>query len=259
VERLIDTHCHLDVPQFDVDRAEVLQRAAAAGVGTMVVPGISLEALPRVLALAEAQTNVYAAVGVHPHEAATWTPEAIDILRAGVKHPKVVAVGEIGLDYYYPEPPREVQHVAFRAQVGFAAEVGLPIIVHDRESHGDILAILQQELARDVGGVMHCFSGSAEFARECVAVGMYISFAGPVTFKNAEKLQAAAASVPLERLLIETDSPYLAPVPHRGKRNEPAHVVHVAEKLAQLRGISTPELIRITSDNARRLFRLPSA
>ncbi|MEB3285651.1 MAG: TatD family hydrolase [Candidatus Sericytochromatia bacterium] len=257
MERLIDTHCHLDVPQFDSDRNEVLARARMAGVCALIVPGISLGDMPRVLALADSQADIYAGVGVHPHEAASWNTESLDLLRGFLSHPKVVAVGEIGLDYYYPEPAREIQQQAFRAQVQLAADVGLPIIVHDRESHGDILSILQQTLNRRVGGVMHCFSGSGEFAGECVEIGMYISFAGPVTFKNAEKLQRAAGVVPLERLLIETDSPYLAPVPHRGRRNEPAHVLHVAEKLAEIHGISAAEMIRVTRENAERLFSLP--
>ncbi|MEB3195826.1 MAG: TatD family hydrolase [Candidatus Sericytochromatia bacterium] len=256
MELLFDTHCHLDVPAFDADREEMLQRARRGGVGTMLVPGISLPDLPRVLALAEREPDVWAAVGVHPHEAASWTPQAIDALRALALHPKVAAIGEMGLDYYYPEPPREIQREAFAAQVQLAAELGKPIIVHDRDSHADVLAILTNHLNREVGGVMHCFSGSPEFARECVAIGMFISFAGPVTFKNAHHLQQAAASVPLDRLLVETDSPYLAPVPHRGKRNEPAHVVHVAEKLASLHGLAPDEMIRRTRENGRRLFGL---
>jgi TatD DNase family protein len=254
---VIDTHCHLDVPQFDHDRDEVLARARAAGVKAMIVPGISLADMPRVLALADAQPDVWVGVGVHPHEAATWTDEALPLLRGWAAHPRVVAIGEIGLDHHYPEPPRAQQEVAFEAQVRLAAELGKPIIVHDRESHQDVLAVLTRCLDRRVGGVMHCFSGSAEFAAACVAVGMYISFAGPVTFKTAHHLQAAAASVPLDRLLIETDSPYLAPVPHRGRRNEPAHVVHVVEKLAELHGVAPGELIARTSENARRLFGLP--
>lgn len=255
---MIDTHCHLDVPQFDHDRDEVLARARAAGVTAMIVPGISLADMPRVLALADAQADVWVGVGVHPHEAATWTEAALPQLRAWAAHPRVVAIGEIGLDHHYPEPPREQQRVAFEAQVRLAAEVGKPIIVHDRESHQEVLGVLERGLDRRVGGVMHCFSGSAEFAAACVAVGMYISFAGPVTFKSAHHLQAAAAGVPLERLLIETDSPYLAPVPHRGRRNEPAHVIHVAEKLADLHGLTPGALIARTSENARRLFGLPA-
>lgn len=254
---LVDTHCHLDVPQFDDDRDEMLARARAAGVGTMIVPGIAIADMPRVLAMADRHPDIFVGVGVHPHEAGTWTDETLGRLRAWAAHPKVVAIGEIGLDYYYDHAPREVQQQVFRDQIRLAGELGKPVIVHSRDSHGDVLRLLQEHLVPAAGGVMHCFSGSLELARACIALGMYISFAGPVTFKNAHNLQEVAANLPPDRLLVETDSPYLAPVPHRGKRNEPMHVGHVAAKIAELQGVPAEELERITSENAKKLFRLP--
>jgi TatD DNase family protein len=254
---LVDSHCHLDVEQFDGDREAMIERAFAAGVRTMVVPGIRVPDMPRVLALADGYPEIYIGVGVHPHEAHTWTPEDGPQLREWAKHPKVVAIGEIGLDHYYPEPPREIQHRVMVEQVQIAGELGKPIIVHDRDAHGEVLELLKQHLDPQAGGVMHCFSGSYEFALACIKLGMVISFAGSVTFKNAHNLQEAASKLPLDKLLIETDSPYLAPVPHRGKRNEPAHVADVARKLAELQGVSPEEVARVTSANARRLFRLP--
>jgi TatD DNase family protein len=255
---LVDSHCHLDVEQFDDDRAAMIERAFAAGVKAMVVPGIKVPDMPRVLALADGYPEIYIGVGVHPHEAHNWTAEDADKLRHWAKHAKVVAIGEIGLDHYYPEPPRDVQHRVMVEQVRLASELGKPIIVHDRDAHGEVLELLKAHLDPAVGGVMHCFSGSYEFALACIKAGMVISFAGSVTFKNAHNLQEAAAKLPLDKVLIETDSPYLAPVPHRGKRNEPAHVADVARKLAELHGIDVEEVARVTSANARRLFGLPS-
>lgn len=254
---LIDSHCHMDVEQFDADRADTLERAFAAGVRALVVPGIRIPDMPRVIQLAEAHPQVFIGVGVHPHEAHTWTDACGDKLREWAKHPKVVAIGEIGLDHYYPEPPRDVQHRVMVEQVRIAKEVGKPIIVHDRDAHGETLELLKAELDPTVGGVMHCFSGSYEFALECIKAGMVISFAGSLTFKNAHNLQEAAARLPLDKLLIETDSPYLAPVPHRGKRNEPSFVADVARKLSELQAVSVEEVARVTAANARRLFKLP--
>ncbi|MDB5102294.1 MAG: hydrolase, TatD family [Cyanobacteria bacterium RYN_339] len=255
---LVDSHCHLDVEQFDQDRAAMIERAFTAGVRAMVVPGIRMPDMPRVLALAEGYPQIYIGVGVHPHEAHNWTPDDAATLREWAKHPKVVAIGEIGLDHYYPEPPRDVQHRVMVEQVRLAGELGKPIIVHDRDAHGEVFDLMKAHLDPQAGGVMHCFSGSYEFALECIKLGLVISFAGSVTFKNAHNLQEAAAKLPLDKILIETDSPYLAPVPHRGKRNEPSNVAEVARKLAELQGVPVEEVARITSANARRLFRLPS-
>lgn len=253
---LIDSHCHLDTEPFDADRDEMMQRAFDAGVKAMVVPGIAIADMPRVLALAERFPQIYVGVGVHPHEATTWTDATREQLRHWASHPKVVAIGEIGLDYHY-DYPRDVQRHVITEQVRLAAELKKPVIVHDREAHGDTLEILARELDRSAGGVMHCFSGSLEFARECIKLGMVISFAGSVTFKNAHNLQEAAQHLPLDQILIETDSPYLAPVPYRGKRNEPAYVRQVAEKIAELQGVSVEEVARAATANTRRIFRLP--
>ncbi len=236
----------------------MLARARAAGLAGMIVPGISVADLPRVLALVAAHPDMYCGVGVHPHEAHTWTDEVPGTLRDHARHPKVVAIGEIGIDHFYPEPARDVQEVAFRAQIRLARELKKPIIVHDRDAHEVVLRILTEELDREAGGVMHCFSGDLELAEACIALGMIISLAGPLTFKSATTLQRVAATIPLQTILIETDSPYLAPIPHRGKRNEPAHVAHVAAKLAELRGITVEQAVASTAANARRLFGLPS-
>lgn len=255
---MIDTHCHLDVPAFDADRAAVWARAREAGLSACVVPGISVADLPRVLALAETEPAIFAAVGIHPHECESWGPETEARVRELARHPKVVAIGEIGLDYHY-DYPKDRQSAAFAAQIRLAAELGKPIIVHDREAHGDVLEALKAHLDPRAGGVMHCFSGSYEFALDCIKVGMLISFAGSVTFKNAVHLQDVAARLPLTHLLIETDAPYMTPVPHRGKRNEPAMVAHTAAKLAELRGVSVEAILEATTENARRLFGLRSA
>lgn len=254
---LIDTHCHLDGEQFDLDRDEMLARARDAGVGAMIIPGIAIADMPRVLTMADAHADIWVGVGVHPHEAGTWDAETEGKLRAWAAHERVVAIGEIGLDYYYDHAPRDVQQQVFRDQVRLAGELGKPVIVHNRDSHADVLRLLQENMSATAGGVMHCFSGSLELALECIKIGMYISFAGPLTFKNATSLQEVAAKLPLDRVLIETDSPYLAPVPNRGKRNEPANVAHVAAKLALLQVQEPAEIARITAENARRLFRLP--
>lgn len=255
---LVDTHVHLDVPKFDGDRPEVLARARAAGVGAFIVPGICMEDLPRVLALAEQEPDVFAAVGIHPHEAHTWQAGWAEELARLAAHPKVVAIGELGQDFFYPEPSRELQLAAMVAQVRLAGELGKPIIVHDREAHGAVLEVLKAHLSKEAGGVMHCFSGSTEFALECIKLGMAISFAGSLTFKNAPNLQEAAQRLPLEHLLVETDGPYLAPIPHRGQRNEPAFVRHTALKLAELRGLDLEEVAEATTARARALFRLPA-
>lgn len=254
---LIDSHCHLDVPQFDEDREAMIERARAAGLKAMIIPGITPADMPRVLAMADRYPEIFIAVGVHPHEVGAWDDTTMAQLREWAAHPKAVAIGEIGLDYYY-DYPRDQQLAMIRTQIRFAREVGKPIVVHNRDAHGDTLQVLKEELDPAVGGVMHCFSGSLELAKECMKLGMMISFAGPVTFKNAANLQEVARNIPLDKLLIETDSPYLAPTPYRGKRNEPAYVAQVAEKLAELHGITPEAMAKQTADNTRRLFRLPA-
>ena len=231
---LFDTHAHYDAEQFDPDRDQVLEALPSRGVSLVVDPGCDIPSSRAALALAEKYPFLYAAVGYH----------------------KVVAIGEIGLDYYWEEnPPRELQQQVFRRQMALAEELDLPVIVHDREAHADALAIVR-EFPR-VRGVFHCFSGSAEVARELVKLGWMVSFTGVLTYKNARKALEAAEAVPLDRLMIETDSPYMAPVPHRGKRNDSGYLIHICEKLAEIKGISPEECARITLENGKRFFHIP--
>lgn len=253
---LIDTHTHLTDEAFDEDREEVIQRAIDAGVSVMINVGYSRETIPPTLTLAEQYDSIYAAVGWHPQQAKEMTEEDLAWLEELAHHPKVVALGEMGLDYYWDTSPKEVQMRVFREQIALAKRVNKPIIIHNRDAHQDVVTILREEKAQEVGGVMHCFSGSAEIAQACLELGFYISFGGPLTFKNAKKPKEVAKTIPLDRLLIETDSPYLTPHPYRGKRNESSYVRYVAESLAELRGLSYEEICHITTENAKRLFRL---
>ena len=253
---LFDTHAHYDAEQFDPDRDQVLEALPSRGVSLVVDPGCDIPSSRAALALAEKYPFLYAAVGYHPESCAPYRPEELDILRDMARHPKVVAIGEIGLDYYWEEnPPKELQQQVFRRQMALAEELDLPVIVHDREAHADALAIVR-EFPR-VRGVFHCFSGSAEMARELVKLGWMVSFTGVLTYKNARKALEAAAAVPLERLMIETDSPYMAPVPKRGTRNDSRNVAFICEKLAEVKGISPEECQQITWENGKRFFRIP--
>jgi len=251
----IDTHAHLYDERYDDDRAEMIARAEEAGVTQIISMGDTMAASAQVVADAEQYPTLYAAVGVHPESACVLTDAESAQLLTWAKHPKVVAIGEIGLDYYWEKDPkvRAVQRELFVTQLGIARAAGLPVCIHDREAHGDTLAILQAE-GRDLTGVLHCYSGSLETARELWKMGYYIGIDGPLTFKNAAKLPDIVREAPRELLLIETDSPYLAPVPKRGKRNEPAYVVYVAAKIAELRGESLEEVAAYTTENARRLY-----
>lgn len=254
---LIDTHLHLDFDAFDADRDQVIERAVAAGVIRMITIGINRETSRRAVALAEQHGAVYAAVGVHPNDAGEWDESAKAELRELAAHPKVVAIGEIGLDYYWDRVPRDRQQTVFRAQLDLAAELGLPVIIHDREAHADVLRVVREwvaDSAPERRGVFHCFSGDEEMARQALDLGFFIGVDGPVTFKNARRLQALVAVLPLDRLLVETDAPFLAPHPYRGKRNEPAYVRLVAEKVAELHGLPLAEVARATTQNASRLF-----
>lgn len=256
MEFVIDTHAHLDFDDFDADRAQVLQRAEQAGVRCIINPGADIESSRRAVRLAKTHKHIYAAVGIHPHDAKTVDQEALRELRRLAKHPKVVAIGEIGLDYYRNLSPREVQRQAFRYQLELAAELGLPIIVHDRDAHDDIVAILQEwKNAGDaLSGVFHAFSGDQALARRLMAMGFYIGIAGPVTFQNARRLAALVKMLPLDRLLIETDCPYLTPHPYRGQRNEPAYVRLVADKVAELKELDSDDVACQTSHNACEVF-----
>ena len=250
---LFDTHAHYDAEQFDPDRDEVLSGLPGRGVSLVVNPGCDLPSSCRAVELAEQYPHVYAAIGYHPENCAPYEPSHLDQLREMAKHPKVVAIGEIGLDYYWEEnPPREFQQQVFRAQLALARELNLPVIVHDREAHADSLAIVKE--FPDVRGVFHCYSGSVELAKELVKLGWMISFTGVLTYKNARKAVEVAEAIPLDRLMIETDSPYMSPVPHRGKRNDSGYVLHVCEKLAEIKGILTEDCARITMSNGKKFF-----
>lgn len=250
-----DTHAHYDAEQFDADRDQVLSALPAAGVELAVDPGCDLTSSRAALALAERYDFLYAAVGCHPENCAPYREEDLEQIRDMARHPKCVAIGEIGLDYYWAEnPPRALQQRVFRDQLALAAELALPVIVHDREAHGDSLAAVKEFPA--VRGVFHCFSGSAEMAKELVGLGWMISFTGVLTYKNARKALEAAAAVPLDRLMIETDSPYMAPVPCRGQRNDSRNLVYICEKLAELKGVSPEECARITLENGKRFFHI---
>ena len=250
---LFDTHAHYDAEEFSQDRDAVLDGLPARDVSLAVNPGCDVPSSRMAVELARAWPFLYAAVGYHPENCGPYDPAELDLFRAWAKDPKVVAVGEIGLDYYWEEnPPREHQQRVFRDQMALAEELDMPVIVHDREAHADSLAVVR-EFPR-VRGVFHCFSGSAEMARELVKLGWMVSFTGVLTYKNARKAVEAAQAVPLDRIMIETDSPYMAPVPHRGKRNDSGYVRHVCEKLAEIKGISFEECARITLENGKRFY-----
>lgn len=255
---LVDTHCHLDPGYFPAGPDDVLARAKGAGVGGFVVVGVGRDLAPARAAAALARRlpeTVGAAVGVHPHDATTLDDRAFEELAALARAPEVVAVGEIGLDYHYDHSPRDVQRAVFARLVGLAREVGKPIVVHTREAPRDTIDVLAAEGARDVGGVIHCFSEDRAFAERALDLGFDVSFSGIVTFKNAASVHEVARWAPLDRILVETDAPYLAPVPLRGKPCEPAYVVHTARRVAELRGIDLEALADATTANAERLFR----
>jgi TatD DNase family protein len=253
---LFDTHVHLNAEQFNDDLQQVIERAKAEGVSKMVVVGFDRPTITKAMELCEAYEFLYASVGWHPVDAIDMKAEDLDWLRELSSHPKVVALGEMGLDYHWDKSPKEIQKDVFRKQIQLAKEVKLPIIIHNREATADIIEILKAEGAHEVGGIMHCFSGSAETAMECLDMNFYISLGGPVTFKNAKKPKEVAVAVPLDRLLIETDCPYLAPHPYRGKRNEPGYVKLVAEQIAELKGVTYEEVAKATRANAEKLFDL---
>ena len=253
---LVDTHCHLDFDRFDEDREAVVARAVAAGVERIIVPALDLANCPVVLSLAEQFEQVYAAAGVHPNSTAEWQDDWLKQIRLFAQHEKVVAVGEIGLDYYWDRSPKTVQHRALAMQLELAAELDLPVIIHNRESDEDVLRLLAQSPlnGRSEPGVLHSFSAGWETAEKALDMGYYIGFTGPITYKKADDLRAVAARVPLDRILVETDAPFLAPQQHRGRRNEPAYVAYVAERIAEIRGLTTAEVAGQTTENARRLF-----
>ncbi len=252
---IFDTHAHYDSGAFDPDRDQVLASLPESGVGLVVDPGCDVASSRTAVELAERYPHVWAAVGLHPEDCADCTDEDFDAIRALCGHHKVVAVGEIGLDYYWEEnPPREFQETVFRRQIELALACDLPVIVHDREAHGDSLRVVLDY--PDLRGVFHCFSGSPEMAQELLKRGWYLGFDGPITYKNARRAPEVAAITPLDRIVVETDAPYLTPVPFRGKRNDSRYLPHVLEKLAEWKGVTAEELTEITWQNGLRLFGL---
>lgn len=251
---IFDTHTHLDNKAFDEDREEVITRAVEQGVTRMVNIGFNRETIPTTMELAEKYPFIYAAVGWHPTDAITMEKGDMEWIAELTKHEKVVAIGEIGLDYYWDTSPKDVQQHVFRQQIGLARELKMPIIIHNRDAHEDVVRILKEEKAKEVGGIMHSFSGSWETAKMCMDMGFYISFGGPITFKNAKQPKEVLKQVPMDRLLVETDSPYLTPHPYRGKRNESSYVRLVAEEAAALKEVEFEDFCRITTDNGITCF-----
>lgn len=251
-----DSHAHLDDEKFNTDRETVLASMQEYGVSHITNIGDDLASSRRSLVLAKRYPFVYAAVGVHPHNVENMTEKDIDELAMLAEDEKAVAIGEIGLDYYYDNSPRELQKKWFKRQIELALELDMPIAVHNRDSNADCMEILKKYDIKKIGGVMHCYSGSAEMAQEVIRLGMYISMAGPVTFKNNRRGVETVAKTPLEHILIETDSPYLAPEPVRGTRNDSRNVRYVAEKIAEIKGISIEEVAKVTTENAKKLYRI---
>ena len=260
---LVDTHCHLDSDDYDADRADVIARAAANGVTRIINPAVDVASGKAALALTANYPGLYAAVGIHPNSTADIDDKALAAVEAQARNAKVVAIGEIGLDYYRDWSPKEKQRIAFEQQLTLAAQLELPVIIHNREASDDVMAVLAAWVPtlplplRDRPGVLHSFSAPRAAAEKALSLGFYLGFTGPVTYRNADDLRSIAASVPLDRLLVETDGPYLTPQQHRGKRNEPAYVRLTAERLAALRAMPDEVLEEATTQNAERLFKLP--
>ena len=253
---LIDTHTHIDMENFADRFDEVMQTAKDYGVEKVVIPGVEPSGFDRIIKLCEEYPDVYGAVGVHPEELNSYNEEAENKIKELLKHKKIIAVGEIGLDYYWDKSQIEKQKEIFERQILIAKQAQKPILVHDREAHPDSFEILKKSNAAETGVVMHCFSGSPEFAQQCINEGFYIAIGGVVTFKNAKKVKEVAKTVTLDKLLLETDAPYMTPVPFRGKENQPAYVKFVAEEIAQLRGVSFEEIAEATTANAKKLLKI---
>ena len=252
---LIDTHCHLDFPDFEAERDDIVARAHAAGVKQMITISTRVKKFPTILAIAEKYPSVFCSVGTHPHNADEELDVPVSELVELSKHPRVVAIGEAGLDYFYDNAPREAQAIGLRNHIAAARETGLPLVIHSRAADEDMAAILTEETGKGAFPfLLHCFSSGPELARIGVELGGYVSFSGILTFPKSEELREIAKTVPLERMLVETDAPYLAPKPYRGKRNEPAYVAHTAAVLAETAGASADEVARITTENAFRIF-----
>ena len=253
---LIDTHAHLQDKDLKKDLEQVLNRAQNAGLEKIICVGYDLASSQEALQLARKYRQVHAVVGIHPHDAQSLTPDVKEKIFAMARDQRVVAIGEIGLDFYRDLSPREIQRQAFREQIKMAQEIGKPIVIHDRDAHQEVMEIIKAEKAGKNLGIMHCYSGALPMANELIKLGFYISFAGPLTFKNASKAHETAAKIPIDKILVETDCPYLSPEPFRGKLNEPANVKYVAAKLAELRNKSIDEIAYLTNLNARKVYRV---
>lgn len=253
---LIDTHVHLNADQYDEDLEAVLGRAEEAGIEKMVVVGFDRKTIERTMSLIDEYDNVYGVIGWHPVDAVDCTDEDLNWIEALSDHEKIVGIGETGLDYHWDKSPKDIQKEVFRKQIALAKRVNLPIIIHNREATRDCVDILKEEGAEEIGGIMHAFSGTPDIADEVIAMNFYVSLGGPVTFKNAQEPKDIAKHVPIDRLLVETDAPFLTPHPHRGKRNEPALVKLVAEKIAELREMPYEDLAKQTTENAQALFKI---
>lgn len=252
----IDSHAHLEMKEFNRDRSEVLARALQAGVRHIITVGTTLSDCAKALSIARQYDPVYAAVGIHPHEVKSIDPQSYDTLKTLAKEDKVVAYGEIGLDFFRNLSPRDIQIRRFGEQLELADELDLPVVIHDREAHSETMTMLRAWKGRK-RGVVHCFSGDKAMARTCIDLGFFISIPGPITFPKSDRLREIVRDIPINRLLIETDAPYLTPHPHRGKRNEPAYVVHTARAIADLKGLLLDEVGQITSQNTKEIFSLP--
>ena len=253
---IFDTHAHYDDEQFDIDREELLGKLQEAGIETVVDVGASIETTKKALDLAHKYDFIYAAVGVHPSEVEELDDSKLELLRGLSHDDKCVAIGEIGLDYHWPDPAPKLQKEWFKKQLNLARQEKLPVIIHSRDAAADTLDIMKDEHAEEIGGVVHCFSYSKEVARQCVEMGFYIGIGGVLTFKNARKMVEVMEDTPMERILLETDCPYLAPEPYRGKRNSSLYLPHVVRKMAEIKGISEDDVIRITTENARCMYRM---
>lgn len=253
---LVDSHAHIDASDYDGDRRKILERALSKGVGTIIAVGSDLDSSRKTVDIANSFEGVFAAVGVHPHDVKSVANKSAGPIKVLADNAKVVAIGEIGLDYHYDHSPRKLQKHWFREQIRMAVKIGKPVIVHCRDAGEDVFSILEEERVWRVGGVVHCFTGDAELARKFLGIDLHLGAAGPITFENSDELRSVFADVPIERILVETDSPYLTPPPNRGKRNEPAYTVQVAEKLAEIKGLTLEDVARATSVNVRRLFKI---
>jgi TatD DNase family protein len=261
---VIDTHCHLNFDSFDLDRNDIIARAASVGVARLINPAIDLPTSAASIELTRQFDGVYAAVGVHPNSTASWSPEHVGAIRDYARSPKVVSIGEIGLDYHWDLSPRAAQIKAFEAQLTLASTLSLPVIIHNREASDDAIAILETWAAtlngiqKERPGVLHSFSGTPDIAERALAIGFYLGFSGPITYKNSEITRRVAAETPLDRILVETDAPFLTPIPHRGKRNEPSYIPLIVERLAIVKHLDTSIVAQATTQNANRLFSLPA-